>query len=77
MRFPTFAFPATAPTRGSASGCTSSATVSGAKSVSASSAITMSCFAYAIPRLSALAFPPFSLRYTDTERSPANAVRTT
>ena len=46
-RLPTFALPATAPTCGSCSGSTSSATVFGANSVSASRQMTISPLAYA------------------------------
>ena len=76
-RLPTLALPATAPTRGSENGPVSRATVSGAKTVSLSSATTTSPRAFSTPRLSAEALPPFALAKMRTRGFLANFSRST
>jgi hypothetical protein len=70
-RLPTLTLPATAPTDGSAKGCTRRRTESGSKTVSPSTITTSSWRAAATPALRALAFPPLGLRMTSTLGSPS------
>ncbi len=74
-RLTTLALPETAPTRGSAKGCTSVRTVPGSKTVSPSTMTTSSHEAAASPVLSAAGLPAFRCRITRTPGRRSDSTR--
>jgi hypothetical protein len=75
LRLPTLTLPATAPTAGSANGCTSSRTESDSRMVSPSTVTIRSCRASAMPVLRAFDLPPLGTRITRTLGRPRRSAR--